>query len=152
MFLAGVPRFTPKIPDRSKVESRIRLCALAAVLAIGAGLAACEPPSCRGGPAAPAAPTADGLRPAASATAAGTSGSAQLLSAPGHARGKVPARVALLLPFSSPQADTRAVAQALEKAAELAVLDSKNADILLMPRDEWRDAGKGRRRRDAGHQ
>jgi len=50
--------------------------------------------------------------------------------------GKVPARVALLLPFSSPQADVRAIAQALERAAELALVDSKNADVLLMPRDD----------------
>jgi branched-chain amino acid transport system substrate-binding protein len=55
---------------------------------------------------------------------------------PGTATGKVPARVALLLPFSSPQADVRAIAQALERAAELALLDSKNTDILLMPRDD----------------
>ncbi|HYM18793.1 MAG TPA: penicillin-binding protein activator [Micropepsaceae bacterium] len=55
---------------------------------------------------------------------------------PGTPTGKVPARVALLLPFSSPQADVRAIAQALERAAELALLDAKNADILLMPRDD----------------
>jgi ABC-type branched-subunit amino acid transport system substrate-binding protein len=48
----------------------------------------------------------------------------------------VPARVALLLPFSSPSAQARAVADGLEKAAELAIFDSKNANILLMPRDE----------------
>jgi ABC-type branched-subunit amino acid transport system substrate-binding protein len=50
--------------------------------------------------------------------------------------GAVPARVALLLPLSSPSAQTRALAEALEKAAELAVFDSKSADILLMPRDD----------------
>ena len=54
----------------------------------------------------------------------------------GTPAGKVPARVALLLPFTSPSAETRAVAEALEKAAELAVFDSRNTDILLMPRDE----------------
>ena len=47
-----------------------------------------------------------------------------------------PARVALLLPLSSPSADTRTVAQALEHAAELAVFDAKNPAILLMPRDD----------------
>jgi ABC-type branched-subunit amino acid transport system substrate-binding protein len=50
--------------------------------------------------------------------------------------GFVPARVALLLPFSSPSAQTRALAESLEKAAELAILDSKSRDILLMPRDD----------------
>jgi ABC-type branched-subunit amino acid transport system substrate-binding protein len=48
----------------------------------------------------------------------------------------VPARVALLLPFSSGNADVRNLADALQKAAELAVFDSGNRDILLMPRDD----------------
>jgi len=51
-------------------------------------------------------------------------------------RDTVPARVALLLPFSSPSAEVRAVADALQKAAELALFDSGNRDILLMPRDD----------------
>ena len=55
---------------------------------------------------------------------------------PNMPAGAVPARVALLLPLSSPSAQTRALAEALEKAAELAVFDSKSADILLMPRDD----------------
>jgi ABC-type branched-subunit amino acid transport system substrate-binding protein len=50
--------------------------------------------------------------------------------------GQIPARVALLLPLSSPSADNRAVAQALEHAAELAIFDAKNPAILLMPRDD----------------
>jgi ABC-type branched-subunit amino acid transport system substrate-binding protein len=50
--------------------------------------------------------------------------------------GQIPARVALLLPLSSPSAENRAVAQALEHAAELAVFDAKNQTILLMPRDD----------------
>jgi ABC-type branched-subunit amino acid transport system substrate-binding protein len=48
----------------------------------------------------------------------------------------VPARVALLLPFSSPSADARNIAEALERAAELALFDSGNKAILLMPRDD----------------
>lgn len=50
--------------------------------------------------------------------------------------GRVPARVAIILPFSSPSAETRGLADALQKAAELAIFDSKNANILLMPRDD----------------
>ena len=50
--------------------------------------------------------------------------------------GVIPARVALLLPLSSPSAENRAVAQALERAAELAVFDAKGSTILLMPRDD----------------
>lgn len=48
----------------------------------------------------------------------------------------IPARVALLLPLSSPSADNRAVAESLEHAAELAVFDAKSPRILLMPRDD----------------
>ena len=48
----------------------------------------------------------------------------------------VPARVALLLPFSSGNAEVRNLADALQKAAELAIFDSGNRDILLMPRDD----------------
>jgi ABC-type branched-subunit amino acid transport system substrate-binding protein len=51
-------------------------------------------------------------------------------------RETVPARVALLLPFSSPSADVRNLADALQKSAELAVFDSGSRDILLMPRDD----------------
>jgi len=50
--------------------------------------------------------------------------------------GVVPARVALLLPLTSPSADTRALAEALEKSAEMAVFESRRNDILLMPRDD----------------
>lgn len=45
-------------------------------------------------------------------------------------------RVAMLLPLSSSSAETRAVANGIEKAAELALFDAGNPDILLMPRDD----------------
>jgi ABC-type branched-subunit amino acid transport system substrate-binding protein len=51
-------------------------------------------------------------------------------------RDTVPARVALLLPFSSTSAEVRGLADALQKAAELALFDSGTRDILLMPRDD----------------
>jgi ABC-type branched-subunit amino acid transport system substrate-binding protein len=50
--------------------------------------------------------------------------------------GVTPVRVAMLLPFTNASADTRAVAEALERAAELALFDSGNADVILMPRDD----------------
>jgi ABC-type branched-subunit amino acid transport system substrate-binding protein len=50
--------------------------------------------------------------------------------------GVVPARVALLLPLSGGSAETRRVAEALEKAAEMSVFDAKSTEILLMPRDD----------------
>ena len=52
-----------------------------------------------------------------------------------------PVRVALLLPFSSGSAETRALANAIEKSAELALFDSSNSDILLMPRDDGGTTG-----------
>ena len=47
-----------------------------------------------------------------------------------------PVRVALLLPFTNPSPETRALADALQRAAELALFDSGNSDIILMPRDD----------------
>jgi len=55
---------------------------------------------------------------------------------PSTAPERTPVRVALLLPFSSSSAETRALANAIEKSAELALFDSGNPDILLMPRDD----------------
>ncbi|MEE8438470.1 MAG: ABC transporter substrate-binding protein, partial [Micropepsaceae bacterium] len=47
-----------------------------------------------------------------------------------------PVRIALLLPFTNPSPETRALANALQRAAELALFDSGNSDIILMPRDD----------------
>jgi ABC-type branched-subunit amino acid transport system substrate-binding protein len=50
--------------------------------------------------------------------------------------GATPVRVGVILPFSSSAAPTRALAQSLLKAAELAMFDSGNRSILLMTADE----------------
>lgn len=55
---------------------------------------------------------------------------------PGMAEGQVPVRVGVILPFSSSVAGTRALAQSMLKAAELAMFDSGNPNILLMTADE----------------
>jgi branched-chain amino acid transport system substrate-binding protein len=61
---------------------------------------------------------------------------------PGFARlsnlrpGHVPVRVGILLPFSNGSPATRALAASMMKAAELAVFDSGNPDILLISADE----------------
>src|SRR5215813_3230438 len=60
---------------------------------------------------------------------------------PNMAPERTPVRVALLLPFSSSSAETRALANAIEKSAELAVFDSGNPDILLMPIDDGGTTG-----------
>jgi ABC-type branched-subunit amino acid transport system substrate-binding protein len=54
----------------------------------------------------------------------------------GTPQGATPVRVALLLPFTNPAAETRQIAEALQRAAELALFDSRNNNIILMPRDE----------------
>jgi branched-chain amino acid transport system substrate-binding protein len=50
--------------------------------------------------------------------------------------GETPIRVALLLPFSNPSPETRALAEAMQRSAELALFDSGNSNIILMPRDD----------------
>ncbi len=55
---------------------------------------------------------------------------------PGMAPEHTPVRVALLLPYASGSVDARAVANGIEKAAEMALFDAGNPDILLMPRDD----------------
>jgi hypothetical protein len=50
--------------------------------------------------------------------------------------GQTPVRVGVILPFGSSTAATRNLAAAMLKAAQLALYDSKNANILLMTADE----------------
>jgi ABC-type branched-subunit amino acid transport system substrate-binding protein len=50
--------------------------------------------------------------------------------------GHVPVRVGILLPFNNGSPATRALASSMLKAAELAVFDSGNQDILLISADE----------------
>jgi ABC-type branched-subunit amino acid transport system substrate-binding protein len=52
------------------------------------------------------------------------------------AAGHVPVRVGVLLPFSKGSAATRNLAKALMNAAQLAIFDVHNPDILLMAEDE----------------
>jgi ABC-type branched-subunit amino acid transport system substrate-binding protein len=51
-------------------------------------------------------------------------------------RDRVPVRVGLLLPFSNGSAATRNLAKAMMNAAQLALFDSHNPDIVLLPADE----------------
>jgi ABC-type branched-subunit amino acid transport system substrate-binding protein len=55
------------------------------------------------------------------------------------APGNTPVRIGVLLPFSSGSASTRALAASLMKAAELALFDSNNRDLLLISADEGSD-------------
>jgi len=58
------------------------------------------------------------------------------LRLPGTPADVVPVRVGIILPFTSGSAPTRALAQSMMKAAELAMFDSGNRNILLMTADE----------------
>lgn len=52
------------------------------------------------------------------------------------AEGRVPVRVGVLLPFSNGSSATRGLAQSMLKAAQLALFDAHNPDLLLMSADE----------------
>jgi ABC-type branched-subunit amino acid transport system substrate-binding protein len=49
---------------------------------------------------------------------------------------RIPVRVGIMLPFSNGSPATRALAQAMMKAAELALFDARNPDILILSADE----------------
>jgi len=119
-------------------ESRRRVCAIAFTVTIGAVLASCQamqpivvppppppppPPVVMAAPPPPAPPPSRMDQP-------------NFYRLRNTASGVTPARVALLLPLTGGTAESRAIAQALERAAELAVFDAKSNDILLMPRDD----------------
>jgi branched-chain amino acid transport system substrate-binding protein len=55
---------------------------------------------------------------------------------PNQPEGATPVRVGVILPFSSANAATRALAGSMMKAAELAMFDAQNQNILLLTADE----------------
>ncbi|HEX4026098.1 MAG TPA: penicillin-binding protein activator [Rhizomicrobium sp.] len=63
------------------------------------------------------------------------------LRLPGMAPDQVPVRVGVILPFSSTSPATRALAASMLKAAELAMFDSGNRNILLMTADDGSGGG-----------
>ena len=104
-----------------------RSCAIAALVAI----AACATPP---KPAAP--PPAPPPPPAPVAKNPLDHDLPSYMRLPGMAPDVVPVRVGIILPFSSSSPGTRALAQSMMKAAELAMFDSGNKNILLMTADE----------------
>ncbi len=67
------------------------------------------------------------------------SGFAQLGNMP---TGRTPVRVGVLLPFSSGSAATRTLAASFMKAAELALFDTRQRDLLLVSADEGSGGGE----------
>lgn len=58
------------------------------------------------------------------------------LRLPNMSRNAVPVRIGVLLPFSNGSAATRALATSMLKAAQLALFDANNPNILLITADE----------------
>jgi branched-chain amino acid transport system substrate-binding protein len=61
---------------------------------------------------------------------------ANYLRLPNLDQGATPVRVGVILPLNASAPATRALAQSMLKAAELALFDSGNANIMLIPADE----------------
>src|SRR6476646_7851986 len=105
-----------------------RLCAMLAAISIAA-LSGCvtPPPPPPVKPAPPPAPTAPHQLSA---------DQPDFLRLPNMAKEKTPLRVGVILPFSNAAPGTRALANGMLKAAELALYDSGNRDIILMTADD----------------
>ena len=121
-------------------ESHRQVCAIAFSVTIGAALASCQAmmqPLVLSAPPPPAPPpVAMVVPPPPPPPPPARMEQPNFYRLRNTPSGATPARVALLLPLSGGTAETRALAQALERAAELAVFDAKSNDILLMPRDD----------------
>lgn len=110
-----------------------RLCAIASAVAI-AGLAGCVPPPEPKAPPPP--PQVQQTKPHFMAKHALTGEEPGFVRLSNTSRDHVPVRVGLLLPFSNGSAATRNLAKAMMNAAQLALFDARNPDILLLPGDE----------------
>ena len=105
-------------------DSFRRLCAIAACLTIGACTTGQAPPT---PPAVPEPPPAPHQL---------TEQAPSFLTLPNTAAERVPVRMGVILPFSNSSANVRALANALMRAAELALYDSGNTNIILMTAEE----------------
>jgi len=108
-----------------------RFCAIAALVAIAACTTQTKAPPPAPAPPPPKAPVAKNPLDHDLPT---------YMRLPGMAPDSVPVRIGIILPFSSSAAGTRALAQSMMKAAELAMFNSGNRNILLMTADEGASA------------
>jgi ABC-type branched-subunit amino acid transport system substrate-binding protein len=109
------------------VSKLSRFCAIALVAAI----AACTPK-----PQGPAPVTQAALPPEPKAANPLDRDLPNYLRLPGMAADVAPVRVGIILPFGSSAAPTRALAASMLKAAQLALFNSGNRNILLITADE----------------
>ena len=119
-------------PSRKVV---VRLCAIAASLAIAA-LSGCvtQPATVKAPPLPPVAPIP--TAPATIPTHPLTGDQPNFLKLGNMQNGQTPVRVGVLLPFSNGSAGTRALSASMMKAAELALFVAGNANIVLISADE----------------
>jgi branched-chain amino acid transport system substrate-binding protein len=106
------------------LDSFRRFCAIAAVLAIGACTtqpANIPPPPAPEPPPAPHQVTAE---------------QPDFLKLPNSNPAVVPVRVGVILPFDNPNANVRGLAKAMMHAAEMALYDSGNKNIILMTAED----------------
>ena len=109
------------------VRSLPRFCAIAALIAIAGCATKPLPPAPV--PAPPPVPEPQAANPL-------DHDLPSYLRLPGMTDDVTPVRVGIILPFGSNSAATRTLAQSMMKAAELAMFDSGNRNILLMTADE----------------
>jgi len=110
-----------------------RLCTIVAAVSVAA-LTGCVTP-----PPAPVKPVVVAPPPVTAAPHQLTQDEPTFLRLPNMAKDKTPLRVGVILPFSNASAATRNLANAMMKAAELALYDSGSRDIVLMAAE---DSGK----------
>ena len=106
-----------------------RLCAMLAAISIAA-LSGCVTPPPAPPPVKPPPP------PAPMAPHQLSADQPDFLRLSNIAKDRTPLRVGVILPFSNASAGTRALANGMLKAAELALYDSGNHDIILMTADD----------------
>lgn len=116
------------MPVLSRLAVRVRLCAIAGAVAIALGACQTKPVVT----APPPAPVETGTKPGNPLSA----NEPTYLSMPNIPADHTPVRVGVILPFSSGTPAVRALAAAMLKAAELALYESGNKDIVLMTADE----------------
>ncbi|MBV9569803.1 MAG: penicillin-binding protein activator [Alphaproteobacteria bacterium] len=107
-----------------------KVCATIAVMAI----AACTPPPAPKPVPPPAPPVQQAHRTVAQHPL--TSDQPGFIRLSNTPKDRVPVRVGVLLPFSNGSVATRNLAKAMMNAAQMAIFDARNRDILLMPADE----------------
>lgn len=119
-----------RLPTRSTGQIAQIVTRVASVLFLGAALVACDKSAPPPSPVVTAPPVVVAPPPVAEAPR-----DQDLFLRPPHMGDLEPVRVAVLLPFKAQQASVREVADALFNAAQLALFEFGNRDVLLIPKD-----------------